>query len=241
MITIVTDKFNKILSFIVVGGDPELDDGKKMYKIDPECIPKEVIEDITSFEYNGFVFTKLNKQVIQQQNIDSYKSAKISSMSSMCSLLITEGIDYNGEHYSLTDIDQLNLSRLGMQAGLDNAPALVYHPDGKPCRVYSSEEMLGLVNKASAWISYNTTYYNLLKQYIENNIVEVSSVIAIKYFDQLPPYYQDQLNDMVDISSYDFDITPIQDYTSYDNVVPKISAEDCLKDYFEQRDMSTIN
>lgn len=235
MIRIITNKAdNHILQFIGIGGSISDTETTKVHHIEPDAIPPEVITDITSYEYDGTQFTKIDPLTIQQQHIPDYQIQKTASMSEICSYMIINGIDFNGEHYSLTPTDQINLSRLGAEARSDNPPTLIYHADGKDCRVYSQEEMISLVTKANAWISYNTTYYNLLKQYI-NSCNTVDSILRIDYFTPLPSPYAEELSEMVDISPYDdFPIIPIKDPNDYSSIIPTIDATECINDYKEE-------
>lgn len=235
MIRIVTNKSdNHVLQFIGIGGPMSDTETTKVHYIEPDAIPPEVITDITSYEYDGIRFTKLDPLEIKMQHINDYRIQKIASMSSMCNYMITNGIDFNNEHYSLTSTDQINIFRLGSEARSENPPILIYHADGKDCRVYTPEEMISLVTKANTWISYNTTYYNLLKQYI-NACTTIDSILAINYFSPLPSPYSEELSEMVDISPYDdFLIIPIQDPTDYSSIIPTIDATECINDYKEE-------
>lgn len=235
MIRIVTNKSdNHILQFIGIGGPMSDTETTKVHNIEPDAIPPEVITDITSYEYDGIRFTKIDPLEIKQQHINDYRIQKIMAMSEMCNYLIINGIDFNGEHYSLTPTDQINLYRLVVEARNPNPSTLIYHADGKDCRAYSPEEMISLVTKANTWISYNTTYYNLLKQYI-NSCNTVDSILCIDYFTPLPSPYAEELSEMVDISSYDdFPIIPIKDPNDYSSIIPTIDATECINDYKEE-------
>lgn len=104
------------------------------------------------------------------------KSRKITEMCAVCQTTITNGIDYNNEHYRLNTTDQINLTSLYTlaQAG----QSVPYHADGSVCRMYEPDELIGLVQSSIQQITYHTTYYNLLKNQIASmeNIDEVNAV-----------------------------------------------------------------
>lgn len=226
---IITDKYNQITGIVLIGGKPEPPCNGHVYEIYCGDIPKHIICDLGSYSYDGHIFDKIPPSVQRQYHVDEYRSAKLASMSSMCNSMIIYGIDIGEDHYSLTTEDQINLTRMGLQANDPNDTSkLIYHPDGKPLRIYTKEEMSFLYNKATAWIEYNTIYFNLLKQVImiaEN----VDDFINLNYNTKLPPGYQEQLEEFIDISSYDFNIFEIIDSADYTNIIPKIDASNSVK------------
>jgi hypothetical protein len=116
---------------------------------------------------------------------------KIIEMSAICQTTITNGIDYNGEHYRLNTTDQINLTSLYSLAQLGQS--VPYHADGQVCRIYTPEEMVGLAQAGTQWIIYHTTYFNLLKhQILEMSTIE--EVEAVTYGMELKPEYQSTLN-----------------------------------------------
>lgn len=117
--------------------------------------------------------------------LEQLKARKIKEMCSAAQTTITNGIDYgdNGEHYRLNTSDQINFMFLNSLA--TSGKRVPYHADGKLCRIYEPEEMLGLVQAALSWIVYHTTYYNLLKHQIleldsEKEVKEVFYGCALK-------------------------------------------------------------
>lgn len=123
--------------------------------------------------------------------LDAAKNYKITEMSAICQTTITNGIDYNDEHYRLNTTDQINLTSLYSLAQLGQS--VPYHADGQVCRIYTPEEMIGLAQAGTQWIIYHTTYFNLLKhQILEMSTVE--EVEAVTYGMELKPEYQSILN-----------------------------------------------
>lgn len=111
------------------------------------------------------------KEDIQQKIIDKMKNR--------CIETITNGINFNGEHYSFEITDQLNLSRLAIQAK-EGKEQLVYHADGQACRFYTTQEILNLYQAMENFIEYQTTYFNSLKNYIKT--LEYKSQIEAVYY-----------------------------------------------------------
>ena len=123
--------------------------------------------------------------------LEQCKSRKIIEMCSLCQTTITNGIDYNDEHYRLNTTDQINLTSLYSLAQLGQS--VPYHADGKVCRIYTSEEMIRLVQTATKWVIYHTTYYNLLKHQIQG-MTDIEEVKKVEYGTELSPEYQTILN-----------------------------------------------
>lgn len=124
--------------------------------------------------------------------LEYVRAAKINEMSRACNQVIENGFDVEigGEthHFSLTVQDQLNLITLSSMAaqGMEQIP---YHADGELCKFYTAAEINTIVNQATAWKTYHTTYYNALKAYI-NSLQTIEEIGAITYGTQLPEEYQ---------------------------------------------------
>lgn len=210
---------------------PIPDEGEHVYPMELEMLPKEVIPNLSAYSYDGLQFTRLDGVAMRNAQIETYRSEKLRVMSQTCHAMIVAGIEYEDDHYALDTDDQINISRLAFEAQRPNHQPLIYHADGEPARIYTEQEILSIDDKANCWITYNTCYYNLLKQYIET--IESADIVAsINYFQQLPPQYQSQLNEMVDISQYpDFPIYPIIDPTDYSHINPVLDATAAIEEY----------
>ena len=66
---------------------------------------------------------------------------------------------------------------------------LPYHADGELCRFYSAEDIMTIVTTATSFKTYQVTYHNTLKLYVEslNTIEEISN---ITYGMDIPEEYQ---------------------------------------------------
>ena len=109
-------------------------------------------------------------------SIEELKANKKQEINQACSSLIYSGYDYNGEHYDLSDEDQINM--LAWSSIAQQGNPVPYHSSGNPCRIYTSEEFLSLVAAITSFKTYNLTYCNLLKQQVDEmtNSEEIKTV-----------------------------------------------------------------
>lgn len=181
----------------------------------PSAEPKEHIEvlvlEISQEEYEIYASAiENNEAIIEEQTnneeaeeeiyidpIDQYsinfiRTSKIKEMSRICNQTIENGFDIEiqGEthHFSLTVQDQLNLITLSSMAtqGVQQIP---YHADGELCKFYTAAEINTIVNQATIFKTYHTTYYNALKAYI-NSLETIEEIGAITYGIELPEEFQ---------------------------------------------------
>ena len=108
--------------------------------------------------------------------IEELKENKKQEINQACSSLIYSGYDYNGEHYDLSDEDQINM--LAWSSIAQQGSPVPYHSSGNPCRIYTSVEFLDLVAAITSFKTYNLTYCNLLKQQVDEmtNSEEIKTV-----------------------------------------------------------------
>lgn len=132
--------------------------------------------------------------ILEYYPIEEIIKQKCNEINDTCSSIIYQGIDYNEEHYDLTDEDQINMLAWSSIAQLGNP--VPYHSSGNPCRIYSAEEFLGLVNAATQFKTYNLSYCNLLKQQV-SEMTDSEEVKNIKYGDNLNEKYQNILNQLL--------------------------------------------
>lgn len=124
--------------------------------------------------------------------LEYVRTSKINEMSRACNQAIENGFDVEIEgevyHFSLTVQDQLNLITLSSMAaqGLQQIP---YHADGELCKFYTAAEINTIVNQATMFKTYHTTYYNALKAYI-NSLETIEEIGAITYGVELPEEFQ---------------------------------------------------
>lgn len=128
--------------------------------------------------------------------IDFLKEQKIKEMSYVCNQIITDGFDIvlndgKQHHFSLGVQDQLNFITLAnmIQNGKQIIP---YHADGELCKYYSAEDISNVIQFATEFKTYHTTYYNSLKAYIQS-IQDRESIRTITYGIDIPVEYQSDI------------------------------------------------
>ena len=129
---------------------------------------------------------------VDEITLQYVREAKINEMSHACNQTIEDGFDITIEgevlHFSLTIPDQLNLITLSSMAaqGIDEIP---YHADGELCRFYTAAEINMIVNQATTFKTYHTTYFNALKAYI-NSLETIEEIGAVTYGMELPEAFK---------------------------------------------------
>ena len=130
--------------------------------------------------------------IIEYYSIEELKANKKQEINQACSSMIYSGYDYNGEHYDLSDEDQINM--LAWSSVAQQGSFVPYHSSGNPCRIYTSEEFLGLVAAITSFKTYNLTYCNLLKQQVDE-MTNSEEVKAVTYgTTKLNEKYQEIMN-----------------------------------------------
>lgn len=142
--------------------------------------------EIANFIINSnghFKITKTDEtgkilSIEEYYSIEELKENKKQEINQACSSLIHSGYDYNGEHFDLTDEDQINM--LAWSSVAQQGSSVPYHSSGNPCRIYTSEEFLGLVAAITSFKTYNLTYCNLLKQQVDE-MTDSEEIKAVTY------------------------------------------------------------
>ena len=123
--------------------------------------------------------------------VEYVRESKLREMSITCRQIIEAGFDLElrGEnhHFSLDTQDQLNLISLSAMA--QTQQLIPYHADGEQCIFYTNEEMNEIVETATAFKIYHTTYYNALKGYI-NSLETIQDIAAIQYGVEIPEEFK---------------------------------------------------
>ena len=204
---LVLDENNNILTCITVGDRPDTGIVREV-----DYIPTDVMTRIFDYQFIDGQFVLKDSAVTDE--LEQVKRIKVEWLRNTCSMLINDGIDFNGEHYSLSEHDQINLSNLSTTAMIAPQTPLFYHADGKLCRQYTPEEILQLSQIGIAWISWHTTYNNFAKAYI-NTLTTEEEVKLFRYGMQFSPDFQGQFDDIVRNFPITFD-QQIEDDTDYE-------------------------
>lgn len=167
------------------------------------------IIEITEQEYNSIMDAiQNNEEIIVEDEEDNepivtpvedepdvtvefMRESKLKEMSATCRHIIEAGFDLElrGEihHFSLDTQDQLNLISLSAMAQTQSL--IPYHADGEACIFYTNEEINEIVESATAFKIYHTTYYNALKGYI-NALETIEAIATIEYGTPIPEEYK---------------------------------------------------
>lgn len=128
--------------------------------------------------------------------LDEVKAAKKAEISAVCEQVIYSGInvtlsDGESHHFSLAIRDQINL--FGKQAQLAaGAEKIEYHSDGHPCHYYSREDVGNIIEAATWYVSYHTTYCNALNMWIAG-CESVEEVEQVFYGADVPEEYRNEV------------------------------------------------
>jgi hypothetical protein len=145
--------------------------------------------------YENGILTLTNETEPCVPTLEELRAAKLAELSSACEAAIITGVDvetaYGVEHFAMTLEDQINIKAMG---DLGHAGSgWPYHPDGGVCKMYSAADLVAIHNAASAHKTYQLTYYNFLRQWVERE-TDPATVRAIAYGDELPADLADAMD-----------------------------------------------
>ena len=123
----------------------------------------DVQHGMTMSADGGFAFPVTDANITD--TFSDIVSKKLKELSSVCSSNITNGIELDGRHYSMTITDQLNMSALRIEI-MNGAENVTYHADGEPAKIYSKEDFIILYNTCQSHKLRENAYFNQLKQYV---------------------------------------------------------------------------
>jgi hypothetical protein len=112
------------------------------------------------------------------------KSETVKHLSNICNAKIIDGFsiklaDGNAYNFKLTTEDQLNLMHIENQFNAGEK-LFIYHATDLPCRAFVREDMGKVLKAFRKHILYHTTYFNVVKQYI-NAQTSIDRVMAFTY------------------------------------------------------------
>lgn len=164
-------------------------DNHTLYAFAP--VAQRKLEIVTIEEITLEEFSRLQDLLNSDQEVSADESALaaikrevISRISNICKNKITSGFtitlsDSKSYSFKLTTEDQLNLMSIEGQL-VAGADSFVYHATNQPCRIFTREDMLRIINAFKRHTLYHTTYFNIAKQYI-NSLVDIEKVAKFTY------------------------------------------------------------
>ena len=212
--TIILDEDKNIIQLIIVGQTTDKN------AIEVDNIEQNIVKNIFDYKYIDGKFVL--KESANIEKLKKIKQAKIKSMSNTCSSEIINGIEWNGEHYSLTLDDQTNISNLTMLAS--QGQSVPYHADGDGanCKIFTPEEFIQFSTYCQKFKIYQLTYFNQLKGYI-NSLQTIDDVLEIKYGINLEGDYATALSTMT--GGFEYNNKIIEDNTDYSILITDIDID----------------
>ena len=153
------------------------------------------IEKISESEFSR-LSDLLNSSSPEEIKLAGARATKLEVLSSICKEKITEGFTVvlaDGERYNfrLTAEDQLNLMLIENQIAAGERH-FIYHATNQPCKIYEKEDMLKIMHAFRKHLQYHTTYYNVVKQYI-NSVTDIEAVNSFTYGTDISTFAKDDL------------------------------------------------
>ena len=197
-------KENKIVSF-----NMSIEDGTALIIIKPSDLQKEINDLKTTVSTQTVQIANIESQINPEPidpstlSLEGAKEYQLNVVNTECTNTIYNGIDVETsvgtEHFSLTEVDQININVLYAQclAGVASVP---YHADGTICREFSAAEMITLGKKALEYVIYCTTLCNHMRAWI-NRSETVEEVITIHFGSQLPADLLESFNSVISIGT----------------------------------------
>ena len=158
---------------------------KKLYKIQGSNTPGDplfFIHIISEEEYNELKARIEEKPPVVSLYLKRTRGEKIAELCSICQQKIIEGctvvLSTGSQHFKFNTEDQMNITRLmnNLQISRDNK--VIYHSTGNKVEYYSPTDFTKIYNEMNKHITYHTTYFNLLKNCINNmyNPLEIKEI-----------------------------------------------------------------
>lgn len=175
---------------------------------DIDCFTANVIE-ITEEEYDDIdstidkgeeIIIEPDEPVVpdepqeeEEPTVEFVKANKLAEIRKTCNQVITSGLDITlsdgkTHHFSLEEQDQSNLIALSLSVAKGET-AIPYHADDELCVFYSPEDITTIVDNATAYITFHTTYHNSLKAYVKA-LRSINTIAEVTYGMDIPEKYQ---------------------------------------------------
>ena len=130
-------------------------------------------------------------------NVEQVRAAKLAQLSVACGEVITTGFNMelggSVEHFDLRLEDQNNIDSLFDLVKLGGTE-FPYQADGGRCRIYTAQEIVQIYIKSKITITAQTTYHNVLKEYVQG-LVDAEAIAAVQYGMDLPEPFASKVAD----------------------------------------------
>lgn len=148
--------------------------------------------ELLKYKYIDNQFVKIDSS--RAMSLEEVVSNKLKELSEECEKNIINGVTIDGQNYSMTDKDQINLEVL---KGIikDGATEVSYHADDDSCRIYTSDEFMKIYLTCMSHKIHHITYYNQLKRYVKS-LDNKDEIMSISYGQELTGEYLDTYNEI---------------------------------------------
>lgn len=194
---------------VVVGFNVSNQYGKATIVIKPADLQREISELKNSLvsqeKHIASIESQINPDPVDPSTLplEDAREYQLNMVNMECTNTIHNGIDVETsmgtEHFSLTEVDQININVLYAQC-LNGVPSVPYHADGAICREFSAEEMVVLGKAALQYVIYCTTLCNHIRAWI-NRAETVEEVVSIHFNSELPADLQESFNSVINIGA----------------------------------------
>lgn len=143
---------------------------------------------------NCFIDTSRQQFLLEQE-----RQNKLFELSTKTEQTICFGIDVETtqgiEHFSLSSYDQVNITNLFILARSVDGQ-YPYHADGKSSRLFSSQEIISIGDKALNYKTYHLARFQELKKWV-NRTNDIDTMKQINYDSALPDDLQENLTSLL--------------------------------------------
>ena len=155
--------------------------------------------NVADYLYEDGKYIYFPNKDISKEELTQIKSQKLRDMSTICEQTIYQGIDVDlstgVHHFSLTTNDQTNIDGI-FNAVVLGASEYPYHADGEPCAMFSADDIMKLYVSAKTLITKETTYNNMLHQWIKREM-DIDVLNSVTYGSDLPSDLNIQMQEVL--------------------------------------------
>jgi len=154
--------------------------------------------NMIALRWIGTAWEETGTRTITEKDLEQLRTSKLQMINVAAQQAIYDGVTIGNHTFSLTEVDQINISTLaaqlqaamrGEESSIDLTKGVPYHADGELCRHWPPEEFAAIAQAATAHAFYHQAYCNHLRQYIKD-VTDYSELGAVYYGMGLTPTMQ---------------------------------------------------
>ena len=139
---------------------------------------------------------------LEEITLEQAKEQKIAALSEECNAIIENGTDVElstgTEHFTFTLYDQSNIDSLFNTAVYSKMDGIPYHSSNGSCKLYSNLDIARIYCAKESHKLYHITYFNALRDMIQQTYTEIDKVQAFSYGDELTGEYLEKLMNIME-------------------------------------------